>query len=64
MYEFLSNTKDENNSWSVNSSVREHVASPLPPPLAPTPQVHEPHQILKGYLAELYCMLSSALRYC
>lgn len=63
MYEFLSNTKDENNSWSVNSSVREQVASPLPPPLAPTPQVNAPHQILKGYFAELCCTLSFALHY-
>lgn len=35
MYEFLSNTKDQNNSWSVNSSESKQVASPLP--LAPTP---------------------------
>jgi len=53
MYEFLSNTKDEN-SWSVNSFVREQVASlsTSSGPYSWHSQINASHLILKRYLAE------------
>lgn len=54
MYEFLSNTKGENNSWSVNSSKRASSISSSTSygPSSSFSQINVSLQILKQYLTE------------